>query len=427
MKVKQGRVDTTLAGVAAETRGTRVRSMRRPVAAPVSDRAPLAAVPRAVRTAIARAAKDGAGDTRNATGVARSRASVGSGTPAAPPTRPAIGVWMTTPTAVVAARPERAPRPATTAPSAGTGARPAPAKAASGSPASPVPAPGKAAGAKVPQERVGGPIARGTLPSKAPSRSPATASAGASIAGGKRAQMTMPAKVSGPNTELRKSSAGRKAGSVACIRASRPATPAEAPNIVKAATKAGPKPAATAPGRLVGKAATMRPAKGRPDDRGTAKKKPAMASAAPAAGETPVATSGTRTTSTTSTTSTIKPASRRAAPAAAPARDVRKAARPATRGFTRGKRPAPPQVPLPREVAIKALDPLRKCGPNTTVQHMFRVDESLGGAHAATHLVFFDRHGWYCVHGRTCQAVEDVRKLGSMRHVDLDYNGRMRA
>jgi hypothetical protein len=111
----------------------------------------------------------------------------------------------------------------------------------------------------------------------------------------------------------------------------------------------------------------------------------------------------------------------------APARGTRKAARPATRGSTRGKRPAPPRAPLPREVAIKALDPLRKCGPNTSVLHMFRVDESFGGAHAVTHLVFFDRHGWYCVHGRTCRAVEDVRKLGSMKHVDLDYNGRMRA
>ena len=58
---------------------------------------------------------------------------------------------------------------------------------------------------------------------------------------------------------------------------------------------------------------------------------------------------------------------------------------------------------------------------------MFRVDETLGGAHAETHLVFFDRHGWYCVHGPTCRAVEDVRKLGSVKHVDLDYNGRMRA
>jgi hypothetical protein len=87
----------------------------------------------------------------------------------------------------------------------------------------------------------------------------------------------------------------------------------------------------------------------------------------------------------------------------------------------------PVRAPLPREVAIKALDPLRKCGPNTSVLHMFRVDETLGGAHAETHLVFFDRHGWYCVHGRTCKAVEDVRKLGAMRKVDLDYNGRMRA
>ena len=119
----------------------------------------------------------------------------------------------------------------------------------------------------------------------------------------------------------------------------------------------------------------------------------------------------------------MKPAARRIAPT----RGTGKAARLATRGSTRGKRPVPPKAPLPREVAIKALDPLRKCGPNTTVQHMFRVDETLGGAHAETHLVFFDRHGWYCVHGRTCKAVEDVRKLGSMRHVDLDYNGRMRA
>ena len=29
---------------------------------------------------------------------------------------------------------------------------------------------------------------------------------------------------------------------------------------------------------------------------------------------------------------------------------------------------------------------------------------------SATHLVFFDRHGWYCEHGRACPAVDDVRK-----------------
>jgi hypothetical protein len=60
-------------------------------------------------------------------------------------------------------------------------------------------------------------------------------------------------------------------------------------------------------------------------------------------------------------------------------------------------------------VAVKALDPLRKCGPNTTVQLMYRVDESVDGRRTA-HLVFFDRHGWYCEHGRTCPAVGHARK-----------------
>jgi hypothetical protein len=62
-------------------------------------------------------------------------------------------------------------------------------------------------------------------------------------------------------------------------------------------------------------------------------------------------------------------------------------------------------------VAVKALDPLRKCGPNTTVQLMYRVDESVDGRRTA-HLVFFDRHGWYCEHGRTCPAVGHARKHG---------------
>ena len=60
-------------------------------------------------------------------------------------------------------------------------------------------------------------------------------------------------------------------------------------------------------------------------------------------------------------------------------------------------------------VAVKALDPLRKCGPNTTVQLLYRVDESVGGRRTA-HLVFFDRHGWYCEHGRTCPAVGHAKK-----------------
>ncbi|HEV7991549.1 MAG TPA: hypothetical protein VGP25_06960 [Gemmatimonadaceae bacterium] len=60
-------------------------------------------------------------------------------------------------------------------------------------------------------------------------------------------------------------------------------------------------------------------------------------------------------------------------------------------------------------VAVKALDPLRKCGPNTTVQFLYRVDESVDGRRTA-HLVFFDRHGWYCEHGRTCPAVGHAKK-----------------
>jgi len=62
-----------------------------------------------------------------------------------------------------------------------------------------------------------------------------------------------------------------------------------------------------------------------------------------------------------------------------------------------------------RRVAIKPLDPIEKCGPGTSVQFLYRVDESVDGRRTA-HLVFFDRHGWYCEHGRTCPAVGHARK-----------------
>jgi hypothetical protein len=65
--------------------------------------------------------------------------------------------------------------------------------------------------------------------------------------------------------------------------------------------------------------------------------------------------------------------------------------------------------PATQRVAIKPLDPLRKCGPNTSVQFLYRVDESVDGRITA-HLVFFDRHGWYCEHGRTCPAVGHAKK-----------------
>jgi hypothetical protein len=67
--------------------------------------------------------------------------------------------------------------------------------------------------------------------------------------------------------------------------------------------------------------------------------------------------------------------------------------------------PAPPVV----RVAVRELDPQRKCGAGTSVQFLYRVDETVDGRSTA-HLVFFDRHGWYCEHGRTCPAVGHARK-----------------
>ncbi len=70
------------------------------------------------------------------------------------------------------------------------------------------------------------------------------------------------------------------------------------------------------------------------------------------------------------------------------------------------RRTAP--VPVVR-VAVKALEPQAKCGTGTSVQHLLRVDETVDGRTTA-HLVFFDRHGWYCEHGRNCPAVAHARK-----------------
>jgi hypothetical protein len=62
-----------------------------------------------------------------------------------------------------------------------------------------------------------------------------------------------------------------------------------------------------------------------------------------------------------------------------------------------------------RVIRIRELDPYVKCGPDTSVTELYRVDEAVNGA-KHVHLVFFDRHGWYCLHGRGCPAVNDVRR-----------------
>ncbi|MDB4907160.1 MAG: hypothetical protein JWO05_1944 [Gemmatimonadetes bacterium] len=55
------------------------------------------------------------------------------------------------------------------------------------------------------------------------------------------------------------------------------------------------------------------------------------------------------------------------------------------------------------------LDPVRKCGPATSVERLIRVVEKKD-AEVVNHLVFLDRHGWYCEHGRGCPAVAPARK-----------------
>ena len=60
-------------------------------------------------------------------------------------------------------------------------------------------------------------------------------------------------------------------------------------------------------------------------------------------------------------------------------------------------------------VVVRELDPQQKCGDGTSVQFLYRVDHTVDGQRTA-HLVFYDPHGWYCEHGRTCPAVAHAKK-----------------
>jgi hypothetical protein len=127
---------------------------------------------------------------------------------------------------------------------------------------------------------------------------------------------------------------------------------------------------------------------------------------APVRAETRMAAAPARKATTT-------PASKAAAKTPrTPAKRRPAQAKVASRGRTKGAKGArgaapKPAVPVVRLVKVKELDPITKCGPGTSVEQLFRVDEELGG-HATVHLVFFDKHGWYCVHGPRCAAVADV-------------------
>ena len=78
---------------------------------------------------------------------------------------------------------------------------------------------------------------------------------------------------------------------------------------------------------------------------------------------------------------------------------------------------------------VKELNAQQKCGQGTSVERLFRVDETADGL-AKAHLVFLDRrHGWYCEHGVECPAVGQARRIGEAdrQHIGRTNNGRMRA
>lgn len=93
----------------------------------------------------------------------------------------------------------------------------------------------------------------------------------------------------------------------------------------------------------------------------------------------------------------------------APKTSARTTTRHAVTGTKAKKRQMPKREVERSIVRIRDLDPYRKCGPGTSVERLIRVDEMVDRQLQA-HLVFFDRHGWYCEHGQSCHAVGHARK-----------------
>lgn len=71
------------------------------------------------------------------------------------------------------------------------------------------------------------------------------------------------------------------------------------------------------------------------------------------------------------------------------------------------------KVQIPQALStydVEPLDPWLQCGPDTTVTELWRVWERRD-KETTLHLVYFDRYGWYCEHGRGCKAVAEVRRI----------------
>ncbi len=89
----------------------------------------------------------------------------------------------------------------------------------------------------------------------------------------------------------------------------------------------------------------------------------------------------------------------------------------APRSSRRGRldRPTPPPVTatqidlFPERPVVELLDPRVVVGPRTATSAVIRVRlRSI----EAPHLIFHDRHGWYCdTHGVTCDAVAVARAV----------------
>lgn len=90
---------------------------------------------------------------------------------------------------------------------------------------------------------------------------------------------------------------------------------------------------------------------------------------------------------------------------------VTKAASARSRVKTKRKMPAKAKpVSAPSTYIVEPLDPWLKCGPDTTVTELWKVRERRE-RETHFHLVYLDRYGWYCEHGRDCAAVTEVRRV----------------
>ena len=110
-------------------------------------------------------------------------------------------------------------------------------------------------------------------------------------------------------------------------------------------------------------------------------------------------------------------------------------AKPKARGGSAGARVRgraklkPGAAMSPSRFHVRELNAQAKCGQDTSVERLFRVDEMADGA-AKPHLVFLDRrHGWYCEHGVECPAVGHAKRIGEAdrQHIGRTNNGGMRA